>query len=111
MTTAEMAAESDISESRILSQVQAREAVEGSGQFADIVLGSSETQFRERGRDTVNRILAGGSVLDVFHEETHGLPLAIHDSRDSPSQVRLPRRWLHDENHPEDHRHQPVAAR
>lgn len=72
VTTTQKAAESAVDEARILEQVAAKEAISGDGQFADIVLGQSATEFKERARETVNRINAGGSALTVFHEEAHG---------------------------------------
>lgn len=72
VTTAQQANESPADEARVLAQVQAREKLDGSGDFAGIVLGSSSTELKQNVRETVNRINAGGSVLTVFHEDTHG---------------------------------------
>ncbi len=71
-TVAQQAARSERDEARVLEQVAAKERLEQAGEYADIVLGSSTTEFKQRVRETVNRINAGGSVLTVFHEESHG---------------------------------------
>jgi hypothetical protein len=72
VTATQKAAESAQDEARILEQVAAKEALDGNGEFAGIVLGESVTTFKDKVRNTVNRINAGGTTLTVFHEESHG---------------------------------------
>jgi hypothetical protein len=73
VTTAQQAAQSEQDEIRIRQQTEARERLGGSdGGTARMVLGQSVTETRQKVRNTVNRINAGGSVLTVFHESNHG---------------------------------------
>jgi hypothetical protein len=73
VTTSQQAAMSEMDDVRIRQQIEARERLGGSdGGTARMVLGQSVTETRQKVRNTVNRINAGGSVLTVFHEETHG---------------------------------------
>lgn len=73
VTTSQQAALSEQDDLRIRQQIEARERMGGSdGGTARMVLGQSVTETRQKVRNTVNRINAGGSVLTVFHEETHG---------------------------------------
>lgn len=73
VTTSQQAALSEMDDTRIRQQIEARERLGGSdGGTARMVLGQSITETRQKVRNTVNRINAGGSVLTVFHEETHG---------------------------------------
>jgi hypothetical protein len=48
------------------------------GSVTNVVLGQSRTELAQGQLRTVNRILEGGSVLDVFHEETHGFRRQAH---------------------------------
>lgn len=72
MTAAQQAAISSVDEARILAQFQAIEALDGETSFSGLVLGSSATEFKEKARETSNRINSGASALTVFHEEAHG---------------------------------------
>jgi hypothetical protein len=73
VTTSQQSALSEADDLRIRGQIEARERLGGSdGGTARMVLGQSVTETRQKVRNTVNRINAGGSVLTVFHEETHG---------------------------------------
>lgn len=55
------------------ARVEAQERVDGGdGSIARQIFGESDTRQAEGQLRTVNRILEGGSVLDVFHEEAHG---------------------------------------
>lgn len=55
------------------ARVEAQERIDGGdGSIARQIFGESDTRRAEGQLRTVNRILEGGSVLDVFHEEAHG---------------------------------------
>lgn len=71
-TAAQEAAASPESYTRVMAQLQAEERMGGgNGALSQVVVGSSETEFREGVRQTVNRLYAGASTLDVVHERTH----------------------------------------
>lgn len=73
VTTGQQAALSEADESRVAAQVAAKERLNGGdGSMAQLVLGQSSTETKQRVRQTVNRLNAGSSVLTVFHEEAHG---------------------------------------
>jgi len=72
VTASEEAALSPADEARVLAQSKAKEAIGGKPGFVEIVLGKSVTRTKQKVRETVNRINAGGSVLTIFHEESHG---------------------------------------
>ena len=54
-------------EARVLAQAKAK-----GGIFSGAILGQSVTEFKQKVRNTVNKITGSGSVLTVFHEEAHG---------------------------------------
>ena len=79
MTEAAIAAENPAALDDFHAQQRLRElAGGGDGAVADVALGVSNTDFRERVRETTNRIFRGGSVLTAFHETGHGLRRAAH---------------------------------
>ena len=79
MTEAAIAAENPTALDDFHAQQRLRElAGGGDGGVADVALGVSNTVFRERVRETTNRIFRGGSVLTAFHETGHGLRRAAH---------------------------------
>jgi hypothetical protein len=75
VTAAEAAAESDSARQRVAAQER---LMGGDGGVTNVVLGQSRTELAQGQLRTVNRILDGGSVLDVFHEETHGFRRQAH---------------------------------
>lgn len=74
--TAEQAAASSESARR---RVAAQERLMGSdGSVTNMVFGESSTDTGAAQMKTVNRILRGGSILEVFEEETHGFRRQAH---------------------------------
>jgi hypothetical protein len=69
------AARSDASRQR----VEAQERVEGGdGSISNVIFGESVTETQAGQMRTTNKILSGGNVLTVFHEEAHGFRKIAH---------------------------------
>ncbi|RYD85498.1 MAG: hypothetical protein EOP84_02295 [Verrucomicrobiaceae bacterium] len=63
-------------------RVESQELLDGGdGSVTRAVLGESRTTFEEGQARTVNRILDGGSILTIFHEEAHGFHRRAHQNR------------------------------
>jgi hypothetical protein len=77
LTTHDIQQRSD--ESRARAEAQDR-FDGGDGSIPRQILGESRTRQAEGQLRTINRILAGGSVLEVFHEEAHGFRRAARDA-------------------------------
>ena len=75
LTAQQAAAESSSARERVAAQER---LMGGDGSVTNVVLGQSRTELAQGQLRTVNRILEGGSVLDVFHEETHGFRRQAH---------------------------------
>jgi len=75
LTAQQAAAESASARERVAAQER---LMGGDGSGTNVVLGQSRTELAQGQLRTVNRILEGGSVLDVFHEETHGFRRQAH---------------------------------
>jgi hypothetical protein len=75
LTAEQAAAQSASARERVAAQER---LMGGDGSVTNIVLGQSRTELAQGQLRTVNRILEGGSVLDVFHEETHGFRRQAH---------------------------------
>ncbi len=74
ITTANLGDLSPEAADRIAFQMVLEEQAQGgTGGVTRSVLGSSQSEFRNGLRETTNKIYAGGSILDVFHETGHGL--------------------------------------
>ncbi|RYD85499.1 MAG: hypothetical protein EOP84_02300 [Verrucomicrobiaceae bacterium] len=76
-TTKQAAARSEEHRQRVESQ----ELLDGGdGSVTRAVLGESRTTFEQGQARTVNRILDGGSILTIFHEEAHGFRRRAHQN-------------------------------
>ncbi|RYD17445.1 MAG: hypothetical protein EOP88_26545, partial [Verrucomicrobiaceae bacterium] len=63
-------------------RVESQELLDGGdGLVTRAVLGESRTTFEQSQARTVNRILDGGSILTIFHEEAHGFRRRAHQNR------------------------------
>jgi hypothetical protein len=60
-------------------RVESQERLQGGdGSFTRLIFGSSTTEITGNTRRVINRILGGGSILTIFHEEGHSLRKAAH---------------------------------
>ncbi len=74
LTVAQAAEESGATADRTREQLEIREKLGGGdGSVTQLVLGRSSTEFEGRQRKTLNKLQAGSSILDVVHEDAHGL--------------------------------------
>jgi hypothetical protein len=72
-TPAQKIAEAPEDEARVMERMRIEEqAGGGNGDMTGIIAGENVTEFKGRIRNTINKLFAGSSVLDVFHEEAHG---------------------------------------
>ncbi len=75
LTVEEARHESDTARNRSASQERLKG---GDGSATRLVFGQSTTETEHGLRRTTNRILAGGSILTVFHEDAHALRREAH---------------------------------
>jgi hypothetical protein len=75
LTVKEAAEEADAARQRAEMQEKVKG---GDGSMAGLVFGVSTTETEDGVRRTVNRILGGGSILTVFHEDAHALRREAH---------------------------------
>jgi hypothetical protein len=75
LTAAQAAAASESARQRVAAQER---LMGGDGSVTNMVFGQSSTDTAAGQMKTVNRILEGASVLEVFEEETHGFRRQAH---------------------------------